>query len=135
MKTLLPVLFLSVVLALAPEPALAGGDPARGEKVFKKCMACHSIKKGGEHKEGPNLFRIMGRAAATAEGFAYSASALKAAETIGFWDASKIDAYLKDPRRYLKLKAGEGEAHNKMSFSLPKAQDRANVIAFLETRK
>ena len=54
-------------------PAFAQeGDPAAGEKVFKKCAACHALEPDGPTKVGPNLYDVVGRTTGTVEGFKYS---------------------------------------------------------------
>jgi cytochrome c len=115
---------LAAVLAMAvvASPAFAEGDAAKGEKVFKKCKACHTIKQGGKHRVGPNLHGVIGRKAGTAEGFKKFSKGLKAA---GFaWDEKMLDEYLTSPKKMIK--------GSRMAFpGLKKAKDRANVIAYL----
>lgn len=102
---------------------LAGADIAAGEKVFAKCSACHTITPGGAAGIGPNLHGIMG-APIAAGSFAYSAD-LKAVG--GNWTWDQMDAWLASPR---KLASG-----TKMSFpGLGKAEDRANLLAWLNTQ-
>ncbi|QHL89941.1 c-type cytochrome [Sphingomonas changnyeongensis] len=113
--------------AAAEEPIearLAAADPAAGEKTFAKCAACHSINKGGANGVGPNLWGTVGSNHAHVAGFAYS-DALKGKS--GPWDWASLDAWLKSPRKY-----AEG---TKMTFAgLSDAQDRANLIAYLNTQ-
>jgi cytochrome c len=114
--------------AAAPEPIaplLAAADPAAGEKVFKKCAACHTPDKGGANKVGPNLWGIVGRAAAAHEGFSYSAP-LKEFAAGGAWDYEKLSSFITAPKAYIKGTA--------MGFAgLKKPDERANLIAYLRT--
>jgi cytochrome c len=115
-----------VLLSLAAVPALAEGDAANGEKIFKKCMACHTAE-AATNKIGPSLKGVVGRKAATVEGYKYSADmvALGAAGTV--WDDANLDKYLENP----KVMAPKG----KMAFpGLKKPEERADVIAFLKTK-
>lgn len=100
---------------------LAAADSDAGAKVSKKCAACHSFSKDGKNKVGPILWDILGKAVAGGEGFKYS-SAL--AEIGGEWTYDNLDAFLTSPKEFA--------AGTKMSFKgLAKAEDRANLIAFL----
>lgn len=103
------------------QPALAG-DAAAGEKVFKKCKACHVVAKE-RHKTGPHLVNLFGRAAGSAEGYKKYSKAMK--ESGIFWDEETLNAYLEAPKKYLK--------GTRMAFAgLRKEKDRANVIAYLK---
>lgn len=115
----------AVLLTGLALPALAEGDAAKGEQVFKKCLACHSIEAGAKHKTGPNLHDIMGRNAGSVDGFKFSPAAIKAGEGGWVWTPEVMDTYLTDPK-----KAMPG---NKMAFAgLKKADERADVIAYLQ---
>ncbi|MEO5336544.1 MAG: c-type cytochrome [Magnetospirillum sp. WYHS-4] len=128
--------FLAVAAALTLVGGSAfAGDAANGEKVFKKCLACHSIDKDGKNKVGPKLFGVMGRAAGTVEGFKYGAGVSGAAAKIGAWDAAKVDEYLADPTAYLKKVSGDANAKSNMAFKLPDAKERGDVAAYLATQK
>ena len=104
----------------AVDPALA----AAGEKVFKKCAACHKVGEGAKNASGPVLNGVLGRLAGAAEGFKYSSAMAEAGANGTVWDAATIDAYLADPKGFIPK--------NKMSFAgLKKPEDRAAVIAYL----
>lgn len=121
------------VIALAG-PALA--DKAEsGAKVFAKCKACHSIikpdgtpvVKGG--MVGPNLYGVVGRAAASYEGFNYG-DGIKAAAAKGLvWTEEEIADYVKDPTKFLDEYTGDSSLKSKMTFKLPK--DGEDVAAYL----
>ncbi len=123
------------VIGASYGPAYAAGDAAKGETLFKRCVACHTAESGGKHKVGPNLFGVVGRSAYTVDGFKYSKSAQKAAEAIGSWDEEKLINYLIDPSKFLKEVSGDKKAKSKMTFKLPKEDDRADVVAYLQTLK
>ena len=100
--------------------ALAAGDAEKGKKIFKKCKACPSMKKG-KKKIGPSLCGVIGRKAGQ-EKFKYSSAMNKSGLT---WDEATLDKVLEKPRKMVKK--------TKMSFAgLKKAKDRANVIAFMQ---
>lgn len=102
---------------------LASADVAKGEKVFAKCAACHSIAKGGANGIGPNLYGIMGKPHGHLPNFAYS-DALKSIP--GNWDFDNLNIWLKNPAAYAK--------GTKMTFAgLAKPQDRADVVAYLNS--
>ena len=122
--TKLSVLAATAVLALSGA-ALADGDPAAGEKVFKKCTACHAVGPDAKNKVGPELNGIVGRKVASVEGFKYSPAMTAFGAGDKVWDAATIDAYLADPKGFV--------AKNKMAFAgLKKDDERANVIAYLD---
>jgi cytochrome c len=103
---------------------LQTADVAKGEEVFKKCVACHTINAGGANGTGPNLYGVMGKKHGHVAGFAYSPGMLAKA---GNWDFEGMNAWLKSPKKYV-----EG---TKMSFAgLSKGEDRANIIAYLNAQ-
>jgi cytochrome c len=109
----------------AEQPAafyLASGDAQAGEQVFKKCAACHVATKGGANGTGPDLWGVVGSGIAKRPtGFAYSPAL---AGKGGNWDWNNLFAWLKSPRDFAP--------GTKMTFAgLPKPEDRANVIAYL----
>ncbi|KAI6170463.1 Cytochrome c family protein [Aphelenchoides bicaudatus] len=95
-----------------------------GEQVFKRCVACHTIDKGGANGIGPNLHGVVGRAVASHAGFSYS-GAMKAKG--GVWDKAALDTYLEAP-----MKALPG---TRMAFAgVIDAADRQALILYLEER-
>jgi cytochrome c len=104
---------------------LASADVAKGEKVFAKCMACHTIASGGANGIGPNLYATVGEEIATGKGgFAFS-DALK--KVGGKWTFEALDKWLTNPKGF-----ADG---TKMSFAgLANPEDRANVIAYLNAQ-
>ncbi|MFN2098894.1 c-type cytochrome [Altererythrobacter sp. MF3-039] len=101
---------------------LVTGDAAAGERVFAKCVACHTIDAGGANGIGPNVYGIMGKPIGqTVAGFAYS-SALSGHG--GNWGFEEMDAWLKSPRGFAN--------GTKMSFAgLSSGEDRANVMLYM----
>lgn len=103
------------------EELFASADAADGEKVWGKCRACHKLD--GSNGTGPHLDGVVGRAIGGVAGFGYS-SAL--AGHGGEWTPEVLNAFLENPKGYIP--------GNKMSFAgLPKVEDRANLIAYLQT--
>ena len=100
---------------------LALGDVAHGEKVFKKCKACHSIKQGGGNKIGPKLWNVMFRPVGAVTEYKYS----KALSSYGKeWSWEEMNGFLIKPSSWIK--------GNKMGFSgLKSEKDRASVILYL----
>jgi len=108
----------------AAAPAWQGGDAEKGAKVFKKCMACHTLTEGGANKIGPNLYGVFGRHAGKAEGYKYSNANHEAGEHGLIWGGETLYVYLEAPRKYIP--------GTTMSFAgLRKESDRQNVIAYL----
>lgn len=107
-------------------PAMAKADPKKGEQVAKVCLQCHSFDKGGPNKIGPDLFGVTEENIAAVPGYQFS-QALAAHKTEK-WDPDKLNVWLFKPQDFAK--------GTKMSFpGLPKVQDRADVIAYLESLK
>lgn len=106
--------------AVVVQPA-AAQDLANGEKVWKKCKACHTLEEGGKNKIGPNLFGYSGRPAGSAEDFKYSKAFLAAGLT---WNDETQRAWLADPRGMVK--------GTKMAFpGLKKEEDITDVLAYI----
>ncbi len=100
---------------------LAMGDVSHGEKVFKKCAACHSIKQGGGNKIGPKLWNVMFRPVGAIGDYKYS----KALSSYGKeWTWEEMNGFLTKPSSWIK--------GNKMGFAgLKKEKDRASILLYL----
>jgi cytochrome c len=108
------------------EPLLAAADPKRGEQLSKVCAVCHTFSKGGPNKIGPNLWDVTEEGIAAVPNYQFSA-ALQADKGTK-WDPEKLNQWLYSPQSFAK--------GTKMTFAgFPKAQDRADVIAYLNTLK
>ncbi len=100
---------------------MALGDIAHGEKVFKKCAACHSIIKGGKNAIGPALYNVVGRKVGGIEDYKYS-KALTAYDRS--WTFEELNGFLIKPAKWIK--------GTKMAYAgLRKEKDRASVIKYL----
>jgi len=119
--------------------ALDGGDPAKGEQVFKQCMTCHRIGPDAKNLVGPVLTGVIGRQSGTAPGFAYSDLNKHAGEAGLVWSEDLIFEYLSDPNAFLKKfltdkgKADQATGSTKMVFKLAGEQQRKDVIAYIKT--
>ena len=101
---------------------LAAASAERGEEVFLVCRACHAIEEGAPHTIGPNLWGVIGRPVASAEGYDRYTPAMSALE--GAWTPERLDIYLRQP-----MVEVQGTT---MAFpGVPDARDRADLIAWL----
>jgi len=102
---------------------LANADPTSGEKMGKKCIACHTFSQGQASKIGPNLWDIIGRNIASGPDFAYSNALLNIE---GKWNFVELDRFLTSPKTFAR--------GTKMAFpGLKKPSDRADVIMYLRS--
>ena len=100
---------------------MALGDLTHGEKVFKKCAACHSIVKGGKNNIGPALYNVVGRKIGEVEDYKYSKALVSYDKE---WTFEELNGYLIKPAKWIK--------GTKMAFAgLRKEKDRASVIKYL----
>ena len=103
--------------------ANAEGDPAKGERVFKKCAACHAVGADAKNKVGPQLNGIVGKAWGQVADYKYSKNLIELGDG-KVWDVETLDAYLTKPKDVIPK--------GKMAFAgLRKEADRDNVIAYL----
>ena len=100
---------------------LSLGDVTHGEKVFKKCAACHSINKDGKNKIGPKLYNVVGKATGATSDYKYSKALISYNKT---WTFEELNSFLIKPAKWIK--------GNKMGFAgLKNDKDRASVILYL----
>ena len=124
MKEIGLVTLMAGAVALGATAAQAGGDPTAGAQVFKRCAICHSNTKDGPNKIGPNLWNVLNRPIASHGGFSYS-DALKG-KSGDKWTYENLNHFLTNPKDFAP--------GTKMTFAgLPKTEDRANVIAYLNS--
>jgi cytochrome c len=110
-------------MAAIQSKAEAAGDAAAGEHVFARCAVCHSTTPG-QNKIGPSLAGVFGRKSGSEPAYNYSPGLKSAGIT---WDEQELDKYLANPA---------ADVHGtKMLISVPNAEDRQNVIAYLKTLK
>jgi len=103
---------------------LAMGSVAHGEKVFKKCSACHMIASDGKNMIGPNLWSVFGRTAGSVSDYKYSKAMVAYGKE---WTIEEMNSYLIKPQAYVK--------GTKMAFAgLRKEKDRASVILFMNSK-
>jgi cytochrome c len=116
---------LATVMAIASSAAFADGDAKKGEKVFKKCKACHSVDKG-KHKIGPSLAGIVGKKAGKSDFKKYKA--LKGADFT--WDEDNLSDWIENQKDFLKEKGLPTKTA--MRVKIKKEDDRENLIAYLK---
>ena len=103
---------------------IAMGDLTHGQKVFKKCSACHMIASDGKNMIGPNLWGVLGRQAGSIGDYKYSKAMIAYGKT---WDFEEMNSYLIKPQAYIK--------GTKMAFAgLRKEKDRASVILYMNSK-
>ncbi len=114
---------------MIPEPDVPGIDPelvAAGEKIFRKCSACHQVGEGAKNRSGPILNGVFGHAAGGVDGFKYSKPLIAQADEGLVWTDETLAAFLAAPRKYIK--------GTKMGFAgLKKQTDVDAIIAYLKT--
>ena len=110
--------------AIGINELLAMGTIEHGEKVFKRCSACHMIAAGGKNMIGPNLWSILGKKTGVASGYKYS----KALANYGKdWTFAEMNGFLIKPSAHIK--------GTKMAFAgLKKEKDRASVILYMNSK-
>ena len=100
---------------------MAIGDAASGEKVFKKCAACHSINKGGKNNIGPALYNVVGRKVGGVSDYKYSKALTEYQKE---WTLEELNGFLLKPAKWIK--------GTKMAYAgLRKEKDRASIIKYL----
>lgn len=123
-RPMIPLASLAILALVTPQPARAQ-DAAAGQRVFNQCRACHTINEGGRAGVGPNLHGVVGRKAASIEGFRYSAPMREKAEGGLVWNEATLREYLQHPKEVVP--AGT------MSYpGLRDAQQLNDLIAYLK---
>jgi len=113
-----------VVEAVDIKVLLAMGDLAHGEKVFKKCTACHQIAADGKNMIGPNLWGVIGRTSGSISDYKYSKAMIANGKE---WSFEEMNSYLIKPQAHIK--------GTKMAFAgLRKEKDRASVILYMNSK-
>ena len=103
---------------------LALGTIEHGQKVFKKCSACHVVAKGGKNKIGPVLYGILGKQSASVSDYKYSKALIAHGKV---WSFTEMNSYLIKPQAHIK--------GTKMAFAgLRSEKDRASVILFMNSK-
>ncbi|MER2510266.1 MAG: cytochrome c family protein [Amaricoccus sp.] len=120
---------LILVLGAAPAASAWAQDAdiaAKGEKIFKRCAACHMVGEGAENRVGPEMNGLNGRVAGTLPDFKYSDAMVEAGKGGLVWNDETLFQYLENPK---KLVPG-----TKMAFAgLKSEDDRHAVIAYIDT--
>ena len=119
----LPLVVLALILA---SQSGAPPIPARGERAFQRCYACHSVITGEDRLPGPNLRGVLGRRAGALPGFEFSPAMIEAGAARGLvWTRATLDAFLADPQRVVP-------GTTMAMPGLPDADDRRDMIDYLE---
>ncbi|MEP1444078.1 MAG: c-type cytochrome [Hyphomicrobiales bacterium] len=137
--------------ALGMTSGAAAADAVAGEKIFKRCKACHVVGPDAKNKNGPQLNGIVGRMAGISDGFKYGSGIIEARGEVGedadgdgyldvpegstglVWTEEALLEYLLNPKKYLIKVTGNDKAKARMALRLKKEDQRANVIAYLKT--
>lgn len=151
LKTLAVSTLLASAMALTATSGASAGDAVAGEKVFKRCKACHTVGPDAKNKIGPTLNGIVGRAAGVSVGYKYGTGLVEARGDIGedadgdgyldapegfaglVWNEETLFGYLEDPKKYIRGHTGNAKAKVKMALKLKKEDQRKDVIAYLKT--
>ena len=100
---------------------MALGSAESGKKIFKKCVACHSVVKGGKNKIGPALYNVVGRKVAGVTDYKYSKALVAYKKD---WTFEELNGFLLKPAKWIK--------GTKMAYAgLKKEEDRASIIKYL----
>jgi cytochrome c len=113
----------TLVFVLLAGPAMATGNAANGQRDFGRCVACHAVQPG-LNGIGPSLAAVVGRQSGTEAGYHYSPAMAGAHIT---WDDASLDKFLTNPQSVVH--------GTKMFIGVPDAQQRQDIIAYLETLK
>lgn len=136
------LMFACVALIGITGQGMAQDLVADGEKVFRKCKACHAVGEGAKNRVGPELNNIFGRTAGALEGFKYSNVMIAYGEAGLVWDEETMSGYVGNPKKWLVDTASEYDldcaelkkCRGKMAFAgIKKPEDLTALIAYLQT--
>ena len=135
MKTTLATATLAAAAFIAA-PAFAEGDPAKGERQFRVCAACHTIEDpdgnriaGRGATTGPNLYGVVGRAAGSVEGFNYRDGLIAAGEAGLVWDETTLTDYIPNAQQYIREFTGDSSV--RVSMGPQRVRGLEDLVAFL----
>ena len=121
-KLLSAAALLALAAAMPLALALPQGDPARGEKIYGRCFACHAIDRD---RTGPRHAGLFGRPAGSVAGFPYSPALKKAGANGLVWNDETLDKFLQNPTKFIP--------GTRMTYAgVPNDQDRADLLAYLK---
>ena len=124
-KTGIAALLAAGLLLVFPAAGTWSDDTGRGKQLFGQCKRCHQVGGGAEHRIGPHLNDVFGRAAGSLAGFRYSQAMQEAGAGGLIWADATLDAFLTDPHAFVP--------HSRMSFDgMEGADDRAVLLAWLQ---
>jgi cytochrome c len=125
----MPRFVAAAVMLVITLPTAAIADAGRGERLFQRCAACHSVAESDTKLPGPNLRGVIGRPAGTLAGFEFSSAMVDAGKSENvMWDRKTLDKYLADPDDVVPGTA------MRLNFQLT-PDERGDVIDFLEQKK
>lgn len=151
LKTLAASALFASAMALTVTSGASAGDAVAGEKVFKRCKACHEVGPEAKNRVGPQLNGIVGRAAGNVVGYKYGTGIIEARGEIGedtdgdgyldtaegfsglVWSEENLLGYLENPKQFIIDYTKNDKAKVKMALNLKKEDQRADVIAYLKT--
>lgn len=142
---------LTSALAFSATSDAFAGDAVKGEKVFKRCKACHAVGPEAKNKLGPQLNGTVGRAAGVVVGYKYGTGIIEGRGEVGddadgdgyldapegfaglTWSEENLFEYLENPKKFLVKFTGNNKAKARMTANLKKEDQRKDVIAYLKT--
>lgn len=130
MRNATSAILATILLAGAPSAvrAQSAGDAEAGRRVFNQCRACHTVDNNGRNGVGPNLFAMVGRRAASVQGFRYSANMQELGGGGHVWTTDNLRAYLTDPKAVVP--------RGTMSFpGIRNATQLDDLLAFLQAQR
>ena len=129
-----------IATAAAAQEVEVSGDAAAGERAFRQCQTCHVVVDetgetlaGTRARTGPNLYGVVGGAAAAVEDFNYGDDLVAAADQGLIWTEESLVSYLQDPTGFLREYLGDSGARSKMTFRVRSDEDALDIIAYMHS--